>query len=96
MGENARRYTATHHTLEGSARGYADFVRQIVEAGERPFLPVPPLAPFPPEDLLSVLARDVAAEAVDLGAGREDDLLASLAQTLVELGLDRPSPEVQR
>src|SRR6185295_10757996 len=50
MGENARRHIATHHTLPGSARAYAEFVREIVAARPRPFRPVPPLAPHPPEE----------------------------------------------
>ena len=70
MGENARRHIAAHHTLAGSARAYADWVREIVALRPEPFHPVPPLAPYPPEDVLSDLAAAVAAEAVDLGAGR--------------------------
>jgi glycosyltransferase involved in cell wall biosynthesis len=89
MGENARRHTAAHHTLAGSARGYAELIREVVEAKARPFVAVPPLAPYPPDDVLTDLLRDVAAEAVDLGAGQEDDLLAALARVVVELGLDQ-------
>ena len=37
MGENARRHIATHHSLEGSARAYADFVRATVAARPEPF-----------------------------------------------------------
>jgi glycosyltransferase involved in cell wall biosynthesis len=36
VGDNARRYIAAHHTLEGSARGYADFIRQVAESGGPP------------------------------------------------------------
>ena len=35
MGENARRHMELHHGLAGSARGYADFLRETVEAGAR-------------------------------------------------------------
>jgi glycosyltransferase involved in cell wall biosynthesis len=91
MGENARRHVATHHTLEGSARGYADFVREIVDTKPAPFRPVPPLAPYPPEDVLSDLAAALSAEAVDLGAGTKEDedreLLQEVAGILVDLGL---------
>jgi hypothetical protein len=56
--------------LEGSAQSYADWVRETVAARPEPFRPVPPLAPYPPEDVLSDLAAVVAAETVDLGVGR--------------------------
>src|SRR6202035_1226125 len=32
MGENARRHVAAHHTLEGSARRYAEFLQQVAAA----------------------------------------------------------------
>jgi glycosyltransferase involved in cell wall biosynthesis len=96
MGDNARRHTALHHTLAGSARGYADFVREVVESGARAFVPVPPLAPYPADDVLTDLLRDVSAEVVDLGAGRDDDLLAEIAGVVVDLGLDRPRREAAR
>ncbi|HEX3532164.1 MAG TPA: glycosyltransferase family 4 protein [Thermoanaerobaculia bacterium] len=93
MGENARRHIAAHHTLEGSAAGYADFVRAIVEARPEPFRAVPPLAPYPPADVLSDIAAAVAAEAVDLGGGEEggdeDEILAELAAVMADLGLGR-------
>jgi len=86
MGDNARRHIAAHHTLEGSARAYADFVRAIVEARPAPFRPVPPLAAYPPEDVLSDIAGAVAAEAVDLGDS-DDEILRELAAVIVDLGL---------
>jgi len=85
MGENARRHVAAHHTLEGSAQAYADFVRATVEARVEPFRPVPPLAPYPPEDVLTDIAAAVAAEAADLEA--DEELLRALAGVIVELGL---------
>lgn len=89
MGENARRQMATHHTLEGSARAYADFVREIVAARPQPFRPVPPLAPSLPEDIFSELVAAVAGEATDLGVGEGDaELLGALAEVLVDLNLD--------
>lgn len=90
MGENARRHMATHHTLEGSARAYADFVREIVAARPQPFRPVPPLAPCLPEDVFSDLVAAVAGEATALGVGEGDaELLGALAEVLVDLNLDR-------
>ena len=90
MGENARRHMAIHHSLEGSARAYADFLRQTVETGAEPFRTVPPLAAYPPDDLLSDLVRDASAEMVDLGIEeRDDDLLREVAAAVVELDLDR-------
>ncbi len=92
MGENARRHIATHHTLEGSARGYAELIRAAAAARPEPFRAVPPLAPYPAEDVLSGLIADVSAEAVDLGVSEEDDdLLRDLAVTLLDLGWS-PTP----
>jgi glycosyltransferase involved in cell wall biosynthesis len=89
MGDNARRHLAAHHTLEGSALAYADFVREIAAARLQPFRPVPPLAPYPPADVFSDLTAAVAAEATDLGVREKDtDLLAALADVLVDLNLD--------
>jgi len=98
MGGNARRHIATHHTLEGSAEAYTDFVRAIVEERPAPFRPVPPLAAYPPEDVLSDIAAAVAAEAVDLGVDlgdqqgdqlgdQENPILRELAAVIVDLGL---------
>ncbi|HYG63104.1 MAG TPA: glycosyltransferase family 4 protein [Thermoanaerobaculia bacterium] len=87
-GDNARRYIAAHHTLEGSARGYADVIRQVVESGRPPFRPAPPLLPYPPEDLLTEMVSDVTAEAVDLGADEGDEeMMRELAGTFTELGI---------
>lgn len=84
MGENARRFVAPH-TLEASALAYAEVVKSEKPA---PFRLVPPLAPYPPGDVLSDLAADLSAEAVDLGVGEADDeLLRDLAATLVDLGM---------
>jgi len=91
MGENARRHMAMHHTLAGSARGYADFLRETVAMNVQSFRAVPPLTAYPEDDLLSDLVRDVAAEMVDLGVEEEDDdLLREISAALVELKLDEP------
>lgn len=92
MGENARNLVAPH-TPAASARAYAEVVRQAVEEKLEPVRPVPPLAPYPSGDVLSDLAADLSAEAVDLGVGEmDDDLLRELAAVLVDLDLDgRPA-----
>jgi glycosyltransferase involved in cell wall biosynthesis len=90
MGDNARRHVAAHHTLEGSAQAYADFVRAIVAERPAPFRPVPPLAAHPPEDVLSDIAAAVAAEAVDLTVDLsqgDDEILRELAAVIVDLGI---------
>jgi glycosyltransferase involved in cell wall biosynthesis len=89
MGDNARRHVATHHTLAASARAYADFLDATVATGAAPFRALPPLAPYPPEDLLSDLIRDLAADLSDLGLSEsDDDLLTPIAEALVDLDLD--------
>ena len=93
MGENARRHMAACHSLAGSARGYADFLREtagLSEMGPQPFRAAPPLLDYPPDDLLSGLVREVTAEMSDLGVEEGDgDLLREAAAALVELDLDR-------
>ena len=90
MGENAQRHAAAHHSLAGSARGYAEFLRSIVDGGAQPFRAVPPLAPYAEDDVLSDLVRDAAAELADLGVEEADDgLLREIATAVVELDLDR-------
>jgi len=88
MGENARAYVAAHHTLAGSARAYAAFLRDTVAAKPEPFDARPPLLPYPEDDLLTDLAREVTTELVDLGAGEaDDDLLRAVAEGIAGLGL---------
>jgi len=94
MGENARRHMEVHHSLPGSARAYADFLRETVETGARPFRAVPPLTAYPESDLLSDLVREAGAEMVDLGIGEEDDdLLREIAAAIVEIDLDSSGKE---
>jgi glycosyltransferase involved in cell wall biosynthesis len=90
MGENARRHMEVHHSLAGSARAYAEFLRETVETGARPFRAVPPLTAYPESDLLSDLIREAGAEMTDLGVGEEDDdLLREIAAAIVEIDLDK-------
>jgi glycosyltransferase involved in cell wall biosynthesis len=91
MGENARRHMAAHHSLAGSARGYADFLRATVESGAKPFRAVPPLTPYPEDDVLSDLVLETTVEMADLGVEEGDEeLLREVAAAMVELGLDHP------
>jgi glycosyltransferase involved in cell wall biosynthesis len=86
MGENARRHMADHHSLAGSARSYADFLRQTVESGAKPFRAVPPLAPYPQEDLGSDFVLEVTAELADLGVEEGDEkVLREIAAGIAEL-----------
>ena len=95
MGENARRYVAEHHTLGGTARGYADFLRGVVESGARPFRAAPPLVPYPSDDVLADVLLEVTAAMGDLGvAGDDEELLCAVTATVVDLDLDLPNPRL--
>jgi glycosyltransferase involved in cell wall biosynthesis len=90
MGENARRHMAVHHSLAGSAKGYADFLRETVETDAQPFRAVSPLVPYPEEDMLSELIREVSADMLDLGVEEGDEeLMRVVAEAVVEVDLDR-------
>ena len=90
MGENARRHMALHHSLAGSARGYADFLRETSRRARSPSAPCRRSLAYPEDDLLSDLVRDASAEMVDLGIEEEeDDLLREIAAAMVEVDLDR-------
>jgi len=85
MGENARRHMALHHSLAGSARGYADFLRETVESGAQPFRALPPLAAYPADDLASDLILETTAELADLGVEEGDDeVLRAIAAAVAE------------
>jgi len=89
LGENSRRYAAEFHAPERSAAAYLDFLSEMERARPAVVEPVPPLAPFPPEALEVRLAASLAADFADLGlAGEPEDLLAAVAERLVELDLD--------
>ncbi len=88
MGESASAYVAAHHTLAGSARGYADFLRATAAARPQPFQAQPPLLPYADDDLVAELVRETTTELVDLGAGEaDDDLLRAVAEEIAGLGL---------
>ena len=89
MGDNARRYAGAQ-TPETSAAAYAEVVRRAVEERWQAAPCPPPLAPYPPHDLFSELVRDTSGDLADIGVREGDgDVLAPVAQALVELDLDR-------
>jgi glycosyltransferase involved in cell wall biosynthesis len=88
MGENARRLAAAW-TIEASADGYARLLASCVEGRWQPRPAVPPLAPFPPEDIGTEILAHAAAAAADLGADESDtELLRAVAEPFVDLDLD--------
>jgi len=97
MGDNARRWAAAHHSLEGSARGYAELLRQVVAERAEPFRALPPLAPYEEDDVAADLLRAVSAESCDLGVGEDDDaVLGAVATALAELTARIGAPAAPR
>jgi glycosyltransferase involved in cell wall biosynthesis len=86
IGTNAQKYVRTHHTLEESARGYIDFMREVVAAPPKVLAKVPPLSKPAEHDVLSDLIADVATELVDLGIDESDEeILSGVAQAIATL-----------
>jgi glycosyltransferase involved in cell wall biosynthesis len=86
MGENARRYAAEHHGLEGAARAYAELLGRVAAEGAAPFRALPPLVPYGENDVATDLLRAVSADLCDLGVGEADDaVLGAVAAALTEL-----------
>lgn len=89
IGTNAQRYIQTHHTLEGSAQGYIDFIRDILVSPLQPFAVMPPLTKPAEDDVLTGLIADVAAEMVDLGIGETDEaILQEIAEAISEISIN--------
>ncbi len=89
LGENARRHAEAHLRVDRAAARHAAAINTLLAAGVQPRQPVPPLAPYPPHDVLSDVVAGMTADAVDLGAGEDEgDLLRALAADCVEMGLD--------
>jgi hypothetical protein len=56
-----------------------------VALGPEPYRPVPPLAPYPRQDVFSDLVRDTSAELFDLGVEEGDDeALRGVAAALMD------------
>ena len=86
MGENARRFVLAEHRIDRAADAYAEAV-EALRSAPRPAPAVPPLAPYPAEEVGNDLIAAVAADWVDLGGGeRDDELLGELARELADLG----------
>jgi glycosyltransferase involved in cell wall biosynthesis len=88
MGEAGRRHVAGR-TPAAAAAAYADVVRRAVDERWTAPLSPPPLAPYPPHDLLAELVRRTAADLVDLGAADDGEALTPIAAAMVGLGLDQ-------
>jgi glycosyltransferase involved in cell wall biosynthesis len=89
MGAQAKRHLAAVHAPARVAAGMAACLERVAAAPRAPRRLVPPLAPFPVEDLATRLAGSLAAAAADLGVGEADEALAAVAGRLVEIGADR-------
>lgn len=90
MGEQARRHLAKVHAPSRVAAAIAACLERVAAARPAAYRPVPPLLPFPPEDLATRLAAELAAGAADLGVGEDDgEAMTALAAALVDLGADR-------
>lgn len=86
IGAAARRFVEAEHGLAASAERYTEALEAISAAPSRPFVAVPPLAPWPASDPWPALLASVGGELADLGLGEADDeLLAELAVRLEEL-----------
>lgn len=101
MGDAARRLVHSRHRVEQTAAAYAAAIHEILAAGRHPEPAVPPLAPYPPDDVLSDVVAGATAALVDLGAGEKDaELLRELALAIADLDLEaglasslrRPAP----
>ncbi len=93
LGAAARRWVAASCALPAVAAAYAALIEEVALDELRPAPVVPPLAPYPPEDLLSELLRRAGAELADLTppgpetSGAEAEAAARVARAVVELGL---------
>ncbi|HXU33867.1 MAG TPA: glycosyltransferase family 4 protein [Thermoanaerobaculia bacterium] len=86
MGENARRFVLAEHRIQQTADAYAQAV-EALRAASHPARAVPPLAPYPPQEIGNDLIAAVAADLVDLGGGeRDEEVLGELARELADLG----------
>jgi glycosyltransferase involved in cell wall biosynthesis len=86
MARAARRYVAEHHTLEGAARGYLEFLASVSGTQEGSEIVVPTLPqPLPPA--IAPTPKPKAAIKTPKTERHEDDPIAILAQAAAELGI---------
>jgi len=89
MGANARRYVQEHHTLEGSAKRYIDFVRDVLTSPRIPLSTAHGPATPIKDDFLSALINDLSSRMVDLDIRETDEaILGAVATALVDLDID--------
>lgn len=81
MSVNAHKYVRTHHTLEGSAQAYVDFVEQLVTGEVESAQPATPSS----ASLLSEIGCTLAGWGV---TEHDDELLEPIAQAIAQLGID--------
>jgi glycosyltransferase involved in cell wall biosynthesis len=97
LGENARRWTRDHHSVEAAVGAYAAVVETVADArgpagSSRPLragVPSPPpLAPYSRDDVDTELLAEVAAALGDLGVTEADEeILSAVAHRVAELGV---------
>ena len=89
LGANARRYVQEHHTLEGSAKKYMDFIQDVLTSPRIPSSAAHgPAAPIK-DDFLSALMGDLSSLMVDLDIRESDEaILGDVATALVDLDID--------
>ncbi|HMB53613.1 MAG TPA: glycosyltransferase family 4 protein, partial [Thermoanaerobaculia bacterium] len=89
LGDAGRDFAHTAHAPQVSAAGYARFLAAVAAEPSPPRRPVPPLAPWPEDDLYTALVATAATAAADLGVeAADEEVLAPLAAAFVDLGLD--------
>lgn len=86
LGEAGRSWVLEHHQVEDAARRYAELALEVAQRDLRPAPVVPPLAPYPPENLEAELYRAVGAGLADLGIDEtETDTMAGVVRVIGEL-----------
>ena len=105
LGENARRFVAHRHSLEGSARAYIDFLSSLyrwgpVEAARPPLWDVgdttepPQAAPLASGRAIAPVALPVASAAMLPPGHAATELLHDTGIALAELGIDPDDPTI--
>ena len=100
LGENGARWARTTHSIEAAVDAYAAVIDEVADENRRAggstdraggaIALHPPLAPYSHDDVETELVAEVAAALGDLGvAETDDDVLATVAGRLAELGIGR-------